>query len=240
MVFNATDARLVEGFARLGPSVPLRPVATADSVHVAAGAVCLGGTALFGREVLGLAGRHNEGNLCVALGALSYHGIDLVGDRERIASAVSTFKPFNYRLTPIADPSGLLFVDDTLATVPEATVHAIQAYADRPLTVIVGGNDRGVAYELLRDFLVEHGIVATIIGLPESGPRILDVLKTVGTLTLLGASDLDEARRMARECTPAGGVVLMSPAAPSYGQFDNYEHRSRVFREAVARTSPSS
>jgi len=51
------------------------------------------------------------------------------------------------------------------------------------------------------------------------------------------ADDLVHAVRLARACTPPGGVVLMSPAAPSYGRFDNYEHRSRVFRKAIEETA---
>ena len=55
-----------------------------------------------------------------------------------------------HRLTEIADPSGLTFVDDTLATSPYAAMHAIDAYEGRPLTVIVGGTDRGLDYTPLR------------------------------------------------------------------------------------------
>jgi UDP-N-acetylmuramoylalanine--D-glutamate ligase len=105
------------------------------------------------------------------------------------------------------------------------------------LTVIVGGEDRGVDYGPLRDFLAEHQIEATLVGIPDSGPRILDVVKDLPTITTLGADDLPEAVRLGRQHTPAGGVVLLSPAAPSYGRFDNYAHRSRVFRQAIEDTA---
>ena len=59
------------------------------------------------------------------------------------------------------------------------------------------------------------------------------------TLVRLSAEDLTAAVRLARRHTPAGGVVLLSPAAPSYGRFDNFEHRSRVFAEAIAQTAPA-
>lgn len=107
------------------------------------------------------------------------------------------------------------------------------------MTVIVGGEDRGVDYAPLRDFLAEQGITATMIGIPDSGPRILDVVKDVPTITTLTADDLVEAVRIGRERTPAGGVVLLSPAAPSYGRFDNYAHRSRVFRQAIQDSAES-
>jgi UDP-N-acetylmuramoylalanine--D-glutamate ligase len=104
--------------------------------------------------------------------------------------------------------------------------------------VIVGGEDRGVDYAPLRDFLAARSVVATLIGVPDSGGRILDVVKDLPTLTTLLADDLVAAVRLSRSCTPSGGVVLLSPAAPSYGRFDNFEHRSRVFRQAVEDTRP--
>ncbi|MDT5029199.1 MAG: UDP-N-acetylmuramoyl-L-alanine---L-glutamate ligase, partial [Micromonosporaceae bacterium] len=125
-----------------------------------------------------------------------------------------------------------------ISTIPQSTIHAIEAYADRPLTVLVGGEDRGVDYTPLHDFLAQRQIVATIIGMPDSGPRIVDELKDLATLTTVTADDLVAAVRLARELTPAGGAVLLSPAAPSYGRFDNFEHRSRVFRQAIQDTAP--
>ena len=102
--------------------------------------------------------------------------------------------------------------------------------------MIVGGEDRGVDYAPLRDFLAANAVVATLIGIPDSGPRILDVVKDVPTITTVTADDLPHAVRLGREIVPSGGVVLLSPAAPSYGRFDNYEHRSRVFRQAIEET----
>jgi UDP-N-acetylmuramoylalanine--D-glutamate ligase len=75
--------------------------------------------------------------------------------------------------------------------------------------------------------------------MPDSGPRILGVLSGVPGLELVASQDLADAVRLARALTPSGGVVLLSPAAPSYGRFANYEHRSAAYREAIAATLPS-
>ncbi|MGI5212854.1 UDP-N-acetylmuramoyl-L-alanine--D-glutamate ligase [Plantactinospora sp. CA-290183] len=256
VVFNANDERLrVELAAR--PGLPLAPAGSAgtpyppadgtdDSAagtfHVAAGPdgarwILLGDQPLFPRTALPLVGRHNEWNLCVALGALRAVGVDCVAERDRLAAALGTAPALEHRLTPIPDPSGITFVDDSLSTIPQSAIHAIEAYATRPLTVIVGGEDRGVDYAPLRDFLAEQRITATLIGIPDSGPRILDVVKDLATITTVAAEDLAEAVRLGRERTPAGGVVLLSPAAPSYGRFDNFAHRSRVFRQAIEETA---
>jgi UDP-N-acetylmuramoylalanine--D-glutamate ligase len=99
------------------------------------------------------------------------------------------------------------------------------------LTVLVGGTDRGLDYGPLREHLRDKEI--TVIGLPDSGPRILAELAGLAAVRTEAAEDLPSAVRLARKLTPPGGVVLLSPAAPSYGRFRNFEHRSEVFAQAV-------
>ncbi|MFD0785199.1 UDP-N-acetylmuramoyl-L-alanine--D-glutamate ligase, partial [Micromonospora azadirachtae] len=190
---------------------------------------------LFPRAVLPLVGRHNEGNLCVALAVLDALGVDVVARKDTLAVAVAGFQGLAHRLTEIVDPSGLTFVDDTLATSPYAAMHAIDAYEGRPLTVIVGGTDRGLDYGPLREHLAEREI--TVIGIPDSGPRIVEALAGLPKVRTETVDELVDAVRLARELTPVGGVVLLSPAAPSYGRFRNFEHRSEVFAEAVRDTA---
>jgi UDP-N-acetylmuramoylalanine--D-glutamate ligase len=242
VVFNAHDERLRTELAAR-PGLSLFPASEPETFHIAPGPdgtpwVHLADQPLFPRARLPLLGRHNGWNLCAALGALHVVGVDCVAERERLAEAASSVPMLEHRLTPIPDPSGLTFVDDSLSTIPQSAIHAMEAYADRPLTVILGGEDRGVDYRPLRDFLAGGEIVATLIGIPDSGPRILDTVRDLPTITALEAEDLTEAVRLSRVHTPAGGVVLLSPAAPSYGRFDNYAHRSRVFREAIEQTAP--
>jgi UDP-N-acetylmuramoylalanine--D-glutamate ligase len=104
--------------------------------------------------------------------------------------------------------------------------------------VILGGQNRGVDYGPLRTYFEEHKIEATLIGVPDSGEFILGALQDLPGVRTMAAGDLTEAVRLSRRHTPAGGVVLLSPAAPSYGRFDNWLHRSRVFREAIEATAP--
>lgn len=241
VVFNAHDQRLSAELAAR-PGLPLLAAGRPDTFHLTAGPdgtrwVYLADEPLFPRAALPLVGRHNGWNLCVALGVLQSLGVDCVAQRDQLADATATFPALEHRLTPIEDPSGITFVDDSLSTIPQSAIHAIEAFATRPLTVIVGGEDRGVDYGPLRDFLAEQAVVATLIGIPDSGPRILETVKDLPTITTIGADDLVEAVRLGRAHTPAGGVVLLSPAAPSYGRFDNYAHRSRVFRQAIADTT---
>ncbi|WP_327025069.1 UDP-N-acetylmuramoyl-L-alanine--D-glutamate ligase [Micromonospora sp. NBC_01739] len=236
VVVNGADPRLA---VELGDRAVIRAGA-ADSVNVAAGPdgtpwFHLVDRPLFPRAVLPLVGRHNEGNLCVALAVLDALGVDIVGRKDALAVAVAEFQGLAHRLTEIVDPSGLTFVDDTLATSPYAAMHAIDAYDGRPLTVIVGGNDRGVDYTPLREHLAEREL--TVIGIPDSGPRIIQTLSGLPKVRTELVDDLTAAVHLARQLTPPNGVVLLSPAAPSYGRFRNFEHRSEVFAEAIQTTT---
>ncbi|MFI7645272.1 UDP-N-acetylmuramoyl-L-alanine--D-glutamate ligase [Micromonospora sp. NPDC049460] len=236
VVVNGADPRLA---LELGDRTAVR-AGLPDTAHVASGPdgtpwFHLGDRPLFPRAVLPLVGRHNEGNLCVALAVLDALGVDVVARRDTLAVAVAGFQGLAHRLTEIVDPSGLTFVDDTLATSPYAAMHAIDAYEGRPLTVIVGGTDRGLDYTPLREHLAEREI--TVIGIPDSGARIVEALAGLPKVRAEVVDDLVDAVRLARGLTPADGVVLLSPAAPSYGRFRNFEHRSEVFAQAVRDTA---
>ncbi|MBQ0895443.1 UDP-N-acetylmuramoyl-L-alanine--D-glutamate ligase [Micromonospora sp. U56] len=236
VVVNGADPRLA---LELGDRAAVR-AGRPDTANVANGPdgtpwFYLGEQPLFPRAVLPLVGRHNEGNLCVALAVLDALEVDVVARKDTLAVAVAEFQGLAHRLTEIADPSGLTFVDDTLATSPYAAMHAIDAYEGRPLTVIVGGTDRGLDYSPLAAHLAEREI--TVIGIPDSGPRIVEALAGLPAVRTELAEDLVAAVGLSRKLTPSGGVVLLSPAAPSYGRFRNFEHRSEVFAQAVADTA---
>jgi UDP-N-acetylmuramoyl-L-alanine---L-glutamate ligase len=239
IVYNAHDPRLATQLT--GRGLPLLAAGRSDNFHVAPGPdgrpwFRLAERPLFPRAALPLLGRHNEANLCIALGVLHAVGVDCLATRDALRDAVASFEPLPHRMTPIEDPSGVTFVDDSISTIPQSTIHAVEAYADRPLTLILGGEDRGVDYQPLREFLDKQAVAATVIGIPDSGAKILDLLSDLPDLVTVLADDLVDAVRIARTRTPSGGVVLLSPAAPSYGRFDNFQHRSRVFRQAIEDT----
>src|SRR5690606_32288318 len=140
------------------------------------------------------------------------------------------------RLEEIADASGLTFVDDSLSTSPFAAIEAMRAFAPAPLTLLIGGADRGVDYAPLVEFLAEHPIAA-VVGLPGSGERLTALMPATQVVTT--ASDMADAVRQARRLTPDRGVVLLSPAAPSYGIYRNYAERAADFRAAIDSTASS-
>jgi UDP-N-acetylmuramoylalanine--D-glutamate ligase len=238
IVVNGADERLrdeIRGVTDASGFPPIPAGADDSRFRIEDELVYCSDEQLFARSTLRLKGAHNGRNLCVALAVLDGLGHDVVALRDELAAAAATFEGLPHRLTEIEDPSGLTFVDDTLATSPYSAMHAIEAYAGRPLTVLVGGTDRGLDYAPLREFLADREI--TVIGLPDSGPRILAELSGLPRVRTENAEDLPAAVRLARKLTPAGGVVLLSPAAPSYGRFRNFEHRSEVFAQSIRDTA---
>jgi UDP-N-acetylmuramoylalanine--D-glutamate ligase len=238
IVVNGADERLrdeIRGITDANGFPPI-PAGAGDSrFRIEDDVVYCSDDPLFPRSALRLVGAHNGRNLCVALAVLDGLGLDVPGLKDELAAAAASFEGLPHRLTEIEDPSGLTFVDDTLATSPYSAMHAIEAYAGRPLTVLLGGTDRGLDYAPLREFLADREL--TVIGLPDSGPRILGELTGLPGIRLENAEDLPAAVRLARKLTPPGGVVLLSPAAPSYGRFRNFEHRSEVFAQSIRETA---
>jgi UDP-N-acetylmuramoyl-L-alanine---L-glutamate ligase len=191
------------------------------------------GKAVYAAADTPLAGRHNLQNLCGVLTALAAAGGDPLACKRELA----TFVPLRHRLEPVAEVAGVLYVNDSISTTPFATLAAIEAFKGRPLTLLLGGYERGEDYSgLIADVIAGDG-VGTVLTLPDNGERIFREFGAAAgssrELLVEQADDLPAAVRRARETTPPGGVVLLSPGAPSYGRFDNFEQRGDLFASEV-------
>ena len=177
-----------------------------------------------------LARAHNRSNLCAALAVAKLLDIDLAAALE----ATGDFRGLPHRQQELGRNGDILFVDDSISTIPESTLAALAVYAGCDITLIVGGYDRGINYDkLLKSF--STGAVKAVICLGDSGRRIHDqaqaVSKTCDHLLcpMHFARSMEEAISYATRVTPPGGVVLLSPAAPSYGYYRDYIERGRDF-----------
>lgn len=177
-----------------------------------------------------LFGRHNQQNIAMARSLLVAAGVEM--DEAEVAKAVAEFAPLAHRLEPVVERNGVLWVNDSLSTAVVATIAALEAFPDRPVTLLVGGHDRGISYEPLRAVLESRGDV-TVITMPACGVRIAESVPS--NTPVLHSDGLADAIRIAREHTPAGGVVLLSPAAASFGEFRDYAERGERFRELARR-----
>ena len=178
-----------------------------------------------------LPGGHNLANLAAAL-TLAELAHALPVD---VQASLDGFQGLPHRLFTIGEVEGLRFVDDSLSTTPQAVLAALEAHAGLPVTLLVGGLDRGLDW-----FDASHRIQAlnpySVIALPDNGPHILEMLARARLDAQGGmhaVRGMDEAVAKAREITPRGGVVLLSPGAPSFPHFRDYRERGQAFARAA-------
>jgi UDP-N-acetylmuramoylalanine--D-glutamate ligase len=196
------------------------------------------GAAVADAGALRVPGRHNAWNLCGAVaGALLLTGA--VPSPDAVGEAVSVFEGLPSRCRPLGVRDGRTYVDDALASNPFATAASVETFAGRPLTVIVGGADRGVDPGPLVDVLRAHRPVPSVVVLtPDAGhlvDRLVDGGLPAGAVQV--ADDLAAAVALAAGVTPEGGVVLFSPAAPTPEGGGGYRRRSLEFAEAAGLAS---
>lgn len=180
-----------------------------------------------------LARPHNISNICAALAVIEIVG----GDPRRAFSAIATFQGLTHRQQLLGEKHGVLYVNDSISTIPESTLAAIEVWDDRDITLLLGGHDRGIDYSKLVTEIYSRGIHRVIL-LPDSGPRIGTAIRANDEfqgkqVQLWNAKSLEEAVEIACQVTPTGGVILLSPAAPSYGYFRNHEERGKIFANLV-------
>ena len=217
-----------ERIARAHPDIEVEVFGVPGGWEPADGGITLHGESKFARADLPLHGEHNALNLCAALTALEALGVELPAD---LSHALADFRPLAHRLETVLGRDGVTWVDDSISTTPESALAALASFPGRDVVLIGGGQDRGQDYAGLGRALAERG--ATVIGVPSTGPRLIASAREAGAEQerAVEASDLAEAVELARGLAQGGGVVLLSPAAPSYDFFVNFEERGERFRE---------
>jgi UDP-N-acetylmuramoylalanine--D-glutamate ligase len=185
---------------------------------------------------LPLLGRHNVLNALMAQAVLAELGIAESADDDALALAAEGFAPLASRLQVIGAIGGVTFVDDSLSTNVLPTLAALDAFPDRRVALIAGGFDRGVDYAPLADGVARRQAPLLVLGVPASGPRIIETLQTADLGPLIDTcmtEGVEEATRLGYEWAAPDGVVLLSPAAPSFGLFRDYRERAAAFAAAM-------
>jgi UDP-N-acetylmuramoylalanine--D-glutamate ligase len=180
-----------------------------------------------------LRGRHNRDNAAAALAAAQIFG----ARASHLEGVLVSFAGLPHRLEDLGLSGGVRWINDSIATAPEAAVAALDAFEDeRVETYIGGGTDRGFDFAPLAKALVARAIDNVIL-LPPGGPSILAALAAVDPEAAARArvvSHLAEAVALAARVTRPGAVALFSPASPSYGVYKNFEERGDAFRKLVS------
>ncbi|HEY5438678.1 MAG TPA: UDP-N-acetylmuramoyl-L-alanine--D-glutamate ligase [Acidimicrobiales bacterium] len=196
-------------------------------------------------KALRLMGTHSNANVALALRATSLLTGRAPSDvYDRVLERAGQFTPLRGRLTlvgkEIVNGHELRYVDDGLATSALPAIAALEVFADEPVALIVGGFDRGVDYAPLALALGARASRTVVLTIGAAGDRIGAELRGVSPeVTRVSVSSMHEAVVEARASLPDGGVILLSPAAPSFDRYQNWEQRSDDFT-AEARTLLSS
>ena len=174
-----------------------------------------------------LIGDHNLKNIMFALTVSKILNLDLVKAKDVIV----TFKGLKYRMEKIGTFDDITYYNDTIATIPDATINAIEAIKNVD-TLIFGGMDRKINYTKLINFLKESNI-SNLICMPTTGTNIGHILEQETSKNIFYTSSLEEAHKIAKEHTKKGYSCLLSPAASSYEYFKNFEEKGKCFEEIV-------
>jgi UDP-N-acetylmuramoyl-L-alanine---L-glutamate ligase len=229
-IVNRDAMAAIDGFA-----LPLPPCTVRfndkDALHWRGSGIFDGGRRIGEAENRYLARPHNLSNLCAALSVAKRLGLDLATALD----AADDFPALPHRQQELGRAAGILFVDDSISTAPQSTLAALEVYAGNEIAVIVGGYDRGIDYDCLVAALCD-GAAGQVICLGASGERIHEGLHAAikssppetAPRTYLARS-MEDAVAYAKRVTGPGGVVLLSPAAPSYGYYRDFAERGRDF-----------
>jgi UDP-N-acetylmuramoylalanine--D-glutamate ligase len=184
----------------------------------------LGDRALLPRAELPLLGDHNVANALAAALVATEAG----GDIARVAAGLRTFRAIPYRVEPIREVDGVLWINDSKSTNITSTEVAIAA-VDRPFVLLLGGRHKGEPYTRLVQSL--EGRCRAVVAYGEAGPQIVQELGS--RVRVVPARDFAAVLATARRLAQPGDAVLLSPACSSYDMFQNYEERGATFRAAV-------
>lgn len=173
------------------------------------------------RTALPLKGDHNLLNVKVALLACDAYGMDF----HELIPYLYTFKPLEHRLEPVGIFDGVSFVNDSISTIPQATIQACKALG-RVDFLLLGGFDRGIDYQPLADYLKENP-VPHLLFTGKAGERMMRLMKAPAFTYY---ASMEQAFAYIADHAKKGDVVLLSPAASSYDQYKNFEERGRKFK----------
>lgn len=180
-----------------------------------------------------LIGRGNLENVLAAISVGTLMEVPI----ERIREAVTKFKPLEHRLEFVAERKGIKFYNDSLATIPEAAINALDALGENVETLIAGGFERGLDFSELGRFIAKSR-VRTLILFPETGKKIWEaVCKAIPESErrpkMYQVSSMKEAVEIASAKTQPGKICLLSPASASFGLFRDYQDRGKQFKDLV-------
>ncbi len=173
---------------------------------------------------IGLKGAHNVENVLAAVCAARLSGISA----DSIRGSVANFKAVEHRLEYVRTSNGVEYFNDSKATNVDAAIKAVASFAGG-VHLILGGKDKDSDYSQMTEILSDR--VKSVYTIGSAAEKI--ERQIAGVVKIVAAGTLGSAIAKAAEAAVPGDVVLLAPACSSFDQFENYEHRGRVFRQLV-------
>ncbi len=175
-----------------------------------------------------LPGEHNMQNLAAALTVVDALGMNV----PCLDEVLSAFTGLPHRLQFIGEKAGIRYVNDSISTTPVSVAAALQTLDHKNVVLLLGGMDRGLDWSDFAEGLLNHMPYA-VITVPDNGPKILDRLKAAGVQCASGLHTvgcLMDAVVLAQTLVPENGCILLSPGAPSFPHFQDFEDRGNQFK----------
>ncbi|MDB5182400.1 MAG: UDP-N-acetylmuramoylalanine--D-glutamate ligase [Candidatus Saccharibacteria bacterium] len=184
-------------------------------------------------ENAALYGEHNRLNALAARMAARELGVL----DEDCQTALNSFKPLEHRMEQVPTQDSHIFINDAIGMTPESTMASMKAVTAKhgPIgCLFLGGQDRGYDFsELIAE--VAKANIPNLVLFPDTEETFKKMLPEGYTPQIFETKDMDEAVKWAAEHAPAGSVVLMSTAAPSYSAWSGFEEKGTLFKAAVAK-----
>lgn len=224
---NGADPVLARAVAEQ-PGV--RRINVRGGISVAENGIRLGERLVLSADDSPLPGRHNLDNIALALAVVT----SVTGDLPGACASLASFRPLPHRLERVPVELPQPWINDSISTTPYATLAALQA-TDGPVVLIVGGLERGTDWSMIADHCRAHRL-AGLVGLPDNGASICRELTAMGAVDPAHAvtvAGMPEAVARARNLCRESASVLLSPGAPSFPHFRDFEQRGNAFIAAV-------
>lgn len=155
---------------------------------------------------------------------------ELFLSKDKILKALKTFKSLPHRLEYVGQFKGIHFYDDSISTIPESTIYALDKLGDDVETLIVGGLDRGIDFKKLSQ-RIDKSKIKTLILFPESGKKIYSSIKN--KIKHYSVNSMEKAVQLCFKNTNEDKICLLSPASPSYNLFKDFKERGDLFKKYI-------